>query len=165
MGTKRVGLARIEALMENLKREIKFGAGTSLAGARKVVSSHNNDLAVSITMTEADYASGTLFSLDMNASTNDISFTLPALTAGLEYEFMVQTTAGSGVTLTIAGPSAALEATAVCSDGIEVSTGQTFLVAATKAVAGSHIRAVCDGTRWLLLANLPGAAKSEVAAT
>ena len=27
MGTKRVGLARIEALMENLKREIAFGAG------------------------------------------------------------------------------------------------------------------------------------------
>ena len=165
MGTKRVGLARIETLIENLKREIIMGAGTSLAGARKKISSHTNDEAVAIVMTEADYPSGMLMSLDMDASTNDISFTLPALTAGLEYEFMVQTTAGSGVTLTIVGPSAALEATAVCSDGIEVSTGQTFVVNATKAVAGSHIRAVCDGTRWLLIANMPGAAKSDLGAS
>ncbi len=32
MGTKRVGLARVEALMENLKREIKLGAGTQIVG-------------------------------------------------------------------------------------------------------------------------------------
>ena len=30
MGSKRIGLARVEALLENLKREINFGAGTSL---------------------------------------------------------------------------------------------------------------------------------------
>ena len=28
MGTKRIGLARVEALLENLKREINWGAGT-----------------------------------------------------------------------------------------------------------------------------------------
>lgn len=32
MGTKRLGLARVEALMENLKREITLGAGTSMQG-------------------------------------------------------------------------------------------------------------------------------------
>ena len=32
MGTKRVGLARVEALIENLKREITLGAGTSVQG-------------------------------------------------------------------------------------------------------------------------------------
>tara|TARA_B100000941_G_C28409172_1_gene502447 strand:+ start:28 stop:651 length:624 start_codon:yes stop_codon:yes gene_type:complete len=32
MGTKRVGLARVEALLENLKREIKLGSGTHLVG-------------------------------------------------------------------------------------------------------------------------------------
>jgi hypothetical protein len=30
MGSKRIGLARVEALLENLKREISFGAGTKL---------------------------------------------------------------------------------------------------------------------------------------
>ena len=32
MGTKRIGLARVEALMENLKREIKLGSGTQIVG-------------------------------------------------------------------------------------------------------------------------------------
>ena len=32
MGTKRIGLARVEALMENLKREITLGAGTGFQG-------------------------------------------------------------------------------------------------------------------------------------
>ena len=43
MGTKRVGLARVEALMENLKREISFGAGTKLVGARRAVESVTAD--------------------------------------------------------------------------------------------------------------------------
>ena len=39
MGSKRIGLARVEALMENLKREINFGAGTKLVGQRAAVES------------------------------------------------------------------------------------------------------------------------------
>jgi len=33
MGSKRIGLARVEALLENLKREIDWGAGSSFKGA------------------------------------------------------------------------------------------------------------------------------------
>ena len=36
MGKKRIGLARIEALIENLKREIAAGAGTILSGLKGV---------------------------------------------------------------------------------------------------------------------------------
>jgi hypothetical protein len=32
MGSKRIGLARVEALLENLKRDIKFGSGTTFSG-------------------------------------------------------------------------------------------------------------------------------------
>ena len=39
MGTKRIGLARMEALVENLKREINLGAGTKLVGQRNKVES------------------------------------------------------------------------------------------------------------------------------
>jgi len=39
MGSKRIGLARVEALLENLKREINFGAGTKLVGQRDLVES------------------------------------------------------------------------------------------------------------------------------
>jgi hypothetical protein len=36
MGSKRIGLARVEALIENLKREISMGAGTILSGLKGV---------------------------------------------------------------------------------------------------------------------------------
>ena len=36
MGTKRIGLARLEALVENLKRELAMGAGTILSGLKGV---------------------------------------------------------------------------------------------------------------------------------
>ena len=55
MGTKRVGLGRIEALMENLKREIAFGAGTKLVGAYQAIESVTAD----DTLTAAE--SGTLY--------------------------------------------------------------------------------------------------------
>ena len=38
MGSKRVGLARIEALLENLKREIKLGNGSSLVTDKMILS-------------------------------------------------------------------------------------------------------------------------------
>jgi len=38
MGSKRVGLARIEALLENLKREIKLGAGSSWVTDKLILS-------------------------------------------------------------------------------------------------------------------------------
>ena len=36
MGTKRIGLARMEALLENLKREIALGVGTTLGGQKRL---------------------------------------------------------------------------------------------------------------------------------
>ena len=36
MGTKRIGLARMEALIENLKRELAMGAGSILSGLKGV---------------------------------------------------------------------------------------------------------------------------------
>ena len=116
------------------------------------VSSHNNDSAVSLTLTEAEHPSGTLFSLDMNAATNNIAFTLPALTTGLEYSFVVSTTAGSGVTLTISAPSAVLEGVAVCDNNSEDISGTNFIIAAAKAFLGTQINVVSDGTLWYIQA-------------
>ena len=36
MGTKRIGLARLEALVENLKRELAMGAGSIISGLKGV---------------------------------------------------------------------------------------------------------------------------------
>ena len=35
MGSKRIGLARIEAMLENLKRDLAFGSGTTFIGQRR----------------------------------------------------------------------------------------------------------------------------------
>ena len=96
MGTKRVGLARVEALMENLKRELALD-GASFKGAKRPVESVT---AATKAVTTAE--SGTIFTLNRAAG---ITVTLPAATAGLEYEFHIGTTFTG--TLTIDAASAA----------------------------------------------------------
>ena len=128
-------------------------AGSEYKGIRRPVSEHDNDAAVAITMTEAVYQSGLIFTLAMGTATNDIAFTLPAPVAGLEYKFIVSETAGSGVTLTITAPSAILNGVAHCLDANEVIAGTSFIFAATKAVLGTQVDMVSDGTLWYIQAN------------
>jgi len=87
MGTKRVGLARIEALMENLKRDLDMNSATftDVAIKRKVVDLDGSTKA--ITARE----SGTTFTFDGTACTA----TLPTCEVGLEYWFLVDTTAAA----------------------------------------------------------------------
>ena len=154
MGTKRVGLARIEALMENLKRELIMGAGTSMAGARRKVSTLSNASGgVTLVLTEADYPSGTVFALQCAGASKNIDITLPALTAGLEYTFLVQTTAGSGSTVTLSGPGANVQGVIVADDGTEDGVGTDLVFAATKAIAGTRVEFVCDGVKWNVVAH------------
>ena len=87
MGTKRIGLARIEALMENLKREIQFGAGTRLVGAKVKVKSVGD---ATTTLTAADSGCYCLFD---NADASTVI--LPAPVAGLEFTFVTTVTATS----------------------------------------------------------------------
>ena len=158
MGTKRIGLARFEALIENLKREIIMGAGTSMAGVRKKITTLSNASgAIALTggsaLTEADYPSGTLFALDLDSATNDAAITLPALTAGLEYTFLVQTTAGSNVGLIINGPGDNIKGVAVCDNGTEdVNHSDDACTTITfndqLAVAGTKLSFICDGVHW-----------------
>mgnify|MGYP001494090578 CR=1 FL=1 len=149
MGTKRIGLARFEAMIENLKREITLGAGTSIAGARRKIETVSNaDGAVTTVLTEASYPSGTVFALQCAGASKAIAITLPALTAGLEYTFLVQTTAGSGTTLTLSGPGANVQGVIVCDDGTEDGAGTNLVFDATKAIAGTRVEFVCDGVKW-----------------
>ena len=149
MGSKRVGLARTEVLLENLKREILLGVGSSLAGARRKVETITNSAgAVTLVLTEASYPSGTLFTLDLDSNTNDVAITLPALTAGLEYTFVVQTTAGTSVGLTLSGPGDNVRGVIVCDDGTEDASGTDMVFADTKAIVGTRVHFVCDGVFW-----------------
>ena len=88
MGTKRVGLARVEALMENLKRDLAMG-GANLSGVnqeviRQTTADGWNDAAVTLTVAQ----SGALILLDKNEAT---TVTLPAITSadiGVNYTFV-----------------------------------------------------------------------------
>ena len=75
MGTKRVGLARIEALMENLKRELSLGQAT-LVGHKKNVKTMSTS---GTTLTADDSGSYCLF-----AAAATTTVTLPAPQVGLE---------------------------------------------------------------------------------
>ena len=151
--SKKIGKYKVGKREAALSFRSDYNAAKNIVtGGRKYVVNANNDAAVSKTLTEAEHPSGTVFSLDMNAATNDIAYTLPALTAGLEYTFLVNTTAGSGVTLTISAPSAVLEGSAMCDNGQEDITGTNFIIAATKAELGTQINVISDGTLWYMKA-------------
>ena len=151
--SKKIGKYKVGKREAALSFRSDYNAAKNIVtGGRKYVVNANNDAAVSKTLTEAEHPSGTVFSLDMNAATNDIAYTLPALTAGLEYTFLVNTTAGSGVTLTISAPSAVLEGHAMCDNGQEDISGTNFIIAATKAELGTQIKVISDGTLWYILA-------------
>ena len=142
MGTKRIGLARIEALMENLKREIKLGAGTSLGGAKHIV----EDITAAKTLVEGD--SGKVFTIDADGSAYDI--TLPAnATTGWHCTFLYKDAHGSQDIDIVA-------ATADTIDGVHVDASPTAISKADKitfvggtAVIGDMVEIVCtDGTTW-----------------
>ena len=142
MGTKRIGLARIEALMENLKREIKLGAGTSLGGAKRIV----EDLTEAKTLVEGD--SGKVFTIDADGAAYDI--TLPAnATTGWHCTFLYKDVHGSQDIDIVA-------ATADTIQGVHVDASPTAITAADKitfvggtAVAGDMVEITCtDGTSW-----------------
>ena len=82
--------------------------------------------------------------------------TLPALKAGLVFDFFVKTapttaytvvTSGSANILMGRGATSNVNAAGANVDS-EVSGGDTFTFAANKAVIGDHARFVCDGVKW-----------------
>ena len=80
MGTKRIGLARVEALLENLKREIAWGGPTTFAGYKKKVVLSGGG---STTLTAAQSGAYCIFD---TAATS--TFVLPAPTLGMHFTFI-----------------------------------------------------------------------------
>jgi len=94
MGTKRVGLARTQALIENLKRELSMG-GSTVAG----VKDKTEAITAAKTLTAAD--SGKVFLVGTDA----LTVTLPSTSAGLTYTFI--NTGADGAVLITVSPAAA----------------------------------------------------------
>ena len=104
MGSKRVGLARTQKLIENLKRELTLGGDAILAGVKGKVdnSTLNTGGAVTTTLTRAQ--SGTHFNIN---GAENIIVNMPALNTGnvgVKYSFLVTTAVASGKSVTFVLP-------------------------------------------------------------
>ena len=141
MGTKRVGLARIEKLIEGLKRELDLGAGAALVGMKRKVT----NITAAKTLTEGD--SGTVFTIDADSGAYDI--TLPANALAGWYCTFILTDAHGSQDIDI------VAATADTMQGVHVDASPTAITLADKitfvggtAVVGDRVEVVSDGTTW-----------------
>jgi hypothetical protein len=123
----------------------------------------NDDVGIdNFVIDENTYPSGQIFSIDpKDDSTNDIEITLPALTIGLKYTFVVNRDAQSNVYLQISSPSSGkLYGVAYCDDSsagniTEEISGTTFKIANGYADRGTRIEVFSDGELWHIIAYIP----------
>jgi len=150
MGTKRVGLARMEALMENLKRELNFGAGTTLVGGRrKVIALTNAGAATAIRSAITVQESGAVFTVPALTSGTQ-TITLPALSAdsvGCTYTFVMLGTAGQDFNV-LGASSDKILATVPKGDGDNTAISQAYdsIGFDANAVLGSSFTVTCIST-------------------
>ena len=137
---RRMGFARFEKILENLKRELAFGAGTAVGGHKQIV----ENITAARTLKEKD--SGKVFTIDADASAYDI--TLPAnATTGWNCTFVYKDAHGSQ-------DIDIVSATADTIQGVHVDASPTAITAADKvtfvggtAVVGdSVVVQTIDGT-------------------
>lgn len=165
MGSKRVGLARVEALLENLKREISFGTGTSFTGQKRaVISLDNASAAVSKTLAESDSGATVFMNITSDTGSRGITVILPAPVAGVTYDFVIAD-AGNGTNdITIKTSADAVDIKGVFlskKDGVEGSTfsGSTLVLdisdTGTKTdLDGTSFTLVSDGTHYYALGGI-----------
>ncbi len=152
MGTKRIGLARVEALIENLKREISF-AGATLVGTLKQTTAVTG-AGGSTTLTASD--SGTVFLV--NAADGTHTFTLPALTDGFNIEIIVTVLSDNDIIITAPGDNMIISCAKFTASGAAAShvtdTCTTLRINAdtVAAVVGTRVRIYCDGTNYVAIA-------------
>tara|TARA_Y100000593_G_C4310216_1_gene337992 strand:- start:1782 stop:2354 length:573 start_codon:yes stop_codon:yes gene_type:complete len=158
MGSKRIGLARVEKLIENLKRELSL-TGTTLKGptTSKNVIALTNVATTNRALLASE--SGSLITLDPSTNTaTSINIVLPPPEAGLEYEWCVladQAHNDADITWVTSGDTVDFEGCFVCGDGTKgiqetVTSTSSITSDATnvKTIMGHSGRFVCDGTDW-----------------
>jgi hypothetical protein len=138
MGTKRIGLARVQALIENLKRDLDMG-NTALSGMSQKIVSKTSSYALTAAM------SGEVHVLSGGSA---VTATLPSLTSGLRYTIIVGDTAehviaGGASKIYYSGWFGADGASATIDHHDEVST-----LTLNSGGINDRIEIHCDGTNW-----------------
>ena len=161
MGSKRVGLARTQALIEGLKREIQLGQATLVGGKAKLKTT-----TAATTLTAADSGCEVIWTHD--GSGYDI--TLPSCAAGLHFRFRISLGTAFAHYITVGESTDRFFGVAkVFSDAddqvavqsqVLAATARKFLhiqsdIATSGGNAGDIIDVIgVDDTHWLVTANL-----------
>ena len=164
MGTKRVGLARTAALIENLKRSIDWNGSTftdcNLTSPGVTVKSYtidNTDDAQTITMTTTDYKPGSVIYVEAGGNNKDINITLPPKSEGLNYTFICTGNAHGSThfALTSSANGDVLNAYMISSD---TSTDNVWNTSAARTIEfsdgqfkqGTRLDMQADGNNWYI---------------
>jgi len=156
MGTKRVGLARIEALMENLKRDLAMGAATFSGINANIMSVESTP----VSLTAADSGKTIL----LNNGTTATTINLPAgstLSAGCYFQFVPLSDNTNGYIIKrgtddelIKGRLIVVSTTADNTEQVSsFATNDTLTLDATNNAAkagarGSVVHCYWDGSAW-----------------
>ena len=136
MGSKRIGLARIEALIENLKRDLTLG-GTQISGDKMLVVAKDDSFAISM---PAD--TGKLFTT--TGATGAVTATLPAPATTLKGTYCrVFNTVDQNLVIAVTGNDTLITLNDVAADTVTFSTSSEKI--------GAAVLCVCDGTKWLVM--------------
>lgn len=155
MGTKRVGLARTQALIQNLKRELQLN-GSQLNGAKqKCVAVVGAGGSSTVTLTPSD--SGTVYLVTATDGTQ--TFTLPSLADGKGFtmEVIVTVLSDNDIVITAPGDNMIVSCRNFTASGaaeVAVTDTCTNLVMnadTVNAVVGARVKIYCDGTNYVAI--------------
>lgn len=90
--------------------------------------------------------SGVTFLLDAVGE----AITLPAVSAGLEYEFIIDTTVATSNWTITAATSVIYGSAEVAGAVVAASAENTITLVVAKALPGDYIKLVSDGTKWFV---------------
>ena len=170
MGSKRVGLARTQALIENLKRDLALGGSTFAGNLHKVETLNTVGSYATPTKTCASADSGKTFFVDMSAV--NIVLQLPTPVAGWHCKVIMATASDNEATKDFAlttGDNAVDIGGHIRQGGnsvIEI-TSATSCVAFDSSdgavTVGDHLDIYCDGTDFYCIGTTVTAATIDIA--
>tara|TARA_Y100001963_G_scaffold36247_1_gene50509 strand:- start:459 stop:947 length:489 start_codon:yes stop_codon:yes gene_type:complete len=147
MGSRRQGLARTQAMIENLKRELAMG-GTQLAGTKESFM----ELSSNTTLTTAD--SGKVIMLNGSTADSNFTVTLPTPAKGLTFKFVLKANSASDTEIQIdAGSGNTIRGTFQVPGNSSFASSHAsnqYRGFGDSAKQGDTLELVCTGTdRWM----------------
>ena len=149
----RVGLNRLEFLVERLERQLQLNGAEIVGVKNNCTTVTGAGSSSTVTLTAAD--SGKIYLVKATDGTQ--TFTLPALTAGFNIEIIVSVESDNDIVITAPGDNMIVDCrnfTASGAASVAVTDTCTNLVMnadTVTAVVGTRVRIFCDGTNYIAI--------------